>query len=367
MRVITFISLCLTLAVSVANAQIQPQTVQPSATMAEPGENWIMSVTRNAGYVFDASNGEMQGLISISGHTPAIQIDSTRREFYAAASYYSRGVYGERTDVLTIHDFDNLSPVAEVKIPNKIVSLNFRAYIGLMSGGKHVGVSNMTPAQSVSIVDVENRSFVGEISTPGCALIMPVQNNDFMTICGDGTLMLVELGDDGNETDRSRSDKFFDIQDDPVYDRPVETAGGWLLISNAGKAFDVSTSGSQMNVSDAWDVVSGEEAEEGWLPGGNQLYSVHRDLGLLYILMHKGEKYTHYEPGTEAWVFDLATKRRIAKMEFETPVGSIMVTQEAAPLLIISDKEGITHVYDALKFTHERTIEGPGASLFEDF
>ena len=94
MRVIILTGLCLMLAVSAPNAQIQPQTIQPSATMADPGENWIMSVTDRAAYIYDASNGEMHGLISISGHTPAVQIDESRREFYAAASYYSRGSYG---------------------------------------------------------------------------------------------------------------------------------------------------------------------------------------------------------------------------------------------------------------------------------
>jgi len=298
MRVITFTGLCLTLAASLANAQIQPQTMQPSETMAEPGENWIMTVTRNAGYIFDASNGEMHGLITISGHTPAVQPNPARGEFYAAVSYYSRGSYGERTDVLTIHDYENLAPIAEVDIPDKIVSLNFRAYIGLLSDGKHVAVSNMTPAQSVSIVDIDNRSFVGEISTPGCALILPVDNNDFMTMCGDGTLMLLEVDGDGKESNRIRTSKFFDVQEDPVYDRPVETADGWLLITNGGKAFEVSTSGNRMNVSDAWEIVTAEDAEDGWWPGGNQPYTVHRDLGLLYVTMHQGERYTHYDPGT---------------------------------------------------------------------
>lgn len=367
MRVIIFTGLCLLLAVSMANAQIQPQTMQPSETMDEPGKNWFMSVTRDAGYIFDASTGEMQGLISISGHTPAVQPSLARREFYAAASYYSRGVYGDRTDVLTIHDFENLSPVAEVKIPNKITSLDFRAYIGLLSDGKHVAVSNMTPAQSVTIVDVENRSFVGEISTPGCALILPVQNNDFMTLCGDGTLMLVEVDGNGSESNRSRTSKFFNVQDDPVYDRPVETAAGWLLVTNEGKAFDVSTAGNRVNVSNAWDIVTAEDAEENWRPGGEQLYSIHKRLGLLYISMHQGKQYTHYDPGTEVWVFSLATKKRIARIELaETPAVTIMVTQEAEPLLLIADEEGKTHVYDALRFTHERTIEGPQADLFED-
>lgn len=365
MRVITFTSLCLTLAVSVANAQIQPQTIQPTETMAAPGENWIMSVTSDAGYIFDASSGEMQGLISISGHTPAVQPHPSRGEFYAAASYYSRGSYGDRTDILTIHDYENLSPIAEVAIPNKITALPLRTYIGLLSDGNHVAVSNMTPAQSVSIVDIVNRNFVGEISTAGCALILPVANNDFMSLCGDGTLMLIDIDSDGNESNRTRSAKFFDVQEDAVYDRPVQTADGWLLVSHGGKAYDVSVSASNMNIGDAWEIVTAEDAEEGWWPGGGQLYTVHKNLGLLYISMHKGEEFSHHEPGTEVWVVSLASRRRIATIEFEKTVTSIMVTQEAEPLLMV-DTEGETNVYDALTFTFERTIPGPGASIFED-
>ena len=82
--------------------------------------------------------------------------------------------------------------------------------------------------------------------------------------------------------------------------------------------------------------------------------------------MHKGEQYTHHEPGTEVWVFSLASKLRIATIEFEKPVVSVMVTQEAEPLLMISDEDGATKVYDALTFVYQRTIEGPGAELFED-
>ncbi len=366
MRVITFTSLCLTLAVSVANAQIQPQTMQPAETMDEPGENWIMSVSRGAGYIFDASTGDMQGLISISNLTPAVQPHPARGEFYAAASFYSRGTYGERTDLLTIHDYENLSPIAEVEIPNKITSLPIRTYIGLLSDGNHVAVSNMTPAQSISIVDIENRNFVGEISTAGCALILPVENNDFMTMCGDGTLMLVEVDSDGNESNRSRSAKFFDVQEDPVYDRPVQTADGWLLVTNAGKAIEVTTSGSDMNIADPWDIVTEEDSEAGWWPGGSQLYTVHKELGLLYIAMHQGEEYSHHEPGTEVWVVSLESRRRIATIEFEEPVTNIMVTQESDPLLIV-DMDGTANVHDALTFTFERKLpHGQGPEMFED-
>lgn len=366
MRVITFTSLCLMLTFSAANAQIQPQTMQPNEIMSEPGENWIMTVTSGAGYIFDASSGEMQGLISVSNQSPAVQPHPARGEFYAAGAFFSRGSYGERTDVLTIHDYENLSPIAEVEIPSKTTALPFRTYIGLLSGGNHVAVFNMTPAQSVSIVDVVNRNFVGEISTPGCALILPVANNDFMTICGDGTLMLIDVDESGNESNRTRSAKFFDVQDDAVYDHPVRTADGWLLVSHGGKAYEVSVSGADMNIGNPWDIVTAEDAEEGWWPGGRQLYSVHKDLGLAYISMHQGEKYTHHEPGSEIWVVSLEAQRRIARIEFETPVVSVMVTQEAEPLLMVFDSEGGTHVYDALTFTHERSIPGPDVELFED-
>jgi len=366
MRVITIMFLSMALASAPCSAQIEPQTIQPGEKMHTPGKNWFMAITDNAGYIYDATTGEMQGLISLSSQTPAVQPSMARHEFYAAASYYSRGSYGARTDILTIHDFDNLSPVAEVDIPDKITALGFRAYIGMMSGGRHVGVSNMTPAQSVSIVDIEKRNFVGEISTPGCSLIMPVDNNDFMTICGDGTLKLVGLGDDGRETNRSRSSPFFDVQEDAVYDWPEPTAGGWLLVSVAGKAFTAKADGSRINISKPWDMVASEDAADNWWPGGNQLIAVHKSLGLAYLIVHQGEQYSFREPGTEIWVFSLDAQRRIARMVFEKPVANVMVTQEDEPLLIVSGEEGGIEIYDALRFTHERTIEGP-TGIYEDF
>jgi len=367
MRFIPLTLLTLLAPLPAALAQIAPETMGPPVTMADPGENWFISVAGDAGYIFDASNGDMHGMIRKSGHTPAIQPSNERREFYLAASYYSRGTYGERTDILSIQDFTNLSTVAEVEIPEKIAALNYRAYIGLLSGGRHVGVSNITPALSVSIVDVEDREFVGEISTPGCALILPVENNDFLTMCVDGTLMLVQLDDDGEETGRVRSRKFFDLQDDPVYDRPVRTADGWLLLSNNGRAFDVAVSGNNIRIGDPWDIVTEEDAAENWWPGGSQLVTVQRALGIAYVTMHQGERYSHHEAGTEIWVFSLAAKRRIGRIVLEEPASSVMVTQEEAPLLIVGGDDAPTRVFDPLTFRMLRTIDGPSARLFEDF
>ncbi|MGI9262488.1 MAG: amine dehydrogenase large subunit [Woeseiaceae bacterium] len=366
MRVITRTLLCLAFTIPMANAQIQPQTIQPNETMSDPGANWFVAHAGNAGYVIDATTGEMHGLISIANQSPGFRASMARKEFYSPSVFWSRGTYGERTDRLVVHDFENLSPIAEIEIPPKSTLLGYRAYTGMMSDGRHLGINNLTPAQSISIVDVQDREFVGEVSTPGCSLVLPVENNDFLTICGDGTLMLIGLDENGQETNRVRSDKFFELTEDPIYDRPQRTDNGWFLFTNGGDGFNVTTSGGTITISSAFNIVSEEDAAEGWWPGGGELASVHRDLGLLYVTMHQGEQYSHHEPGTEVWVFNMATGLRIARVEFEVPVDHLLVTQEDEPLLIIGDVEGGTHVYDALKFTHQRTIELPGAGMYVD-
>lgn len=372
MRVITLIALYLALNIALgipaANAQIQPETIGQE-TMSAPGENWFISKTAAGAYIYDGLSGEMQGMLSLAGfNTASVQPYGPRREFYSADSYYSRGVHGDRTDVVTIYDYENLSPVAEIEIPKKIAVLSIAGHLGLTGNGRHLLVFNMTPAQSVSIVDVENRNFVGEISTPGCAIMMPIADNDFLMICGDGTIQLIQLDDSGNEANRVRSEQFFDVDEDAAFDVPARSKDGWLLISHAGKAFDVSKDGTQLVISE-WSIVTKEDVEEDWLPGGLQLNTIHEDLGLLYILMHQGGEYTHHEPGSEIWVIDINQRRRIARVELDVTAANLMVTQESDPKLLVSDTEGGLHVYDALQLKLERTIEdsGPPTALLVDF
>lgn len=368
MRAMTLAALTLPAFLSVANAQLAPETIG-SETMPDPGDNWFIAKTSDGAYVWDGASGEMQGLLSLSSYTPAVQPNPARKEVYAAESYFSRGVHGDRTDILAIYDFENLSPIAEVEIPQKIAVLSLRGHIGLMGSGRHVAVFNMTPGQSVSIIDVENRRFVDELSTAGCAIIMPVAENDFLMICGDGTLQLIRLNADGTESDRARSREFFDLQEDPVFDRPIRTADGWLLISHEGQVFNVTTEGDRIRISDGWSIVSEEDVDEEWRPGGGQLKTLHRQTGLLFVLMHQGEQYTHHEPGTEVWVFDSATERRVGRMELETAANHILVTQHDDPKLVVADEEGGLHVFDALTMKLDQTIEdaGPGAALLQDF
>lgn len=368
MRFLTPLALASTLAIGLtiplASAQITPEEISIE-TMPEPGTNWFISKTRNGGYIFDANTGEMQGLLSLSRYTPAVASWAPRREFYAAESYLSRGVYGDRTDIVAIYDYENLSPVAEIEIPNHMARLDVRNHLGLMNDGRHLAVLNMNPGHSVSIVDVQDRVFIYEVSTPGCAVIMPVAESDFLQICGDGTLQLIQLDLSGFEENRVRSPQFFNVIDDAVFDRTTRSEDGWILITHAGNIFEVDTDDDEINISESWSIVP--EGEEDWRPGGFEFISHHHDRNFLYVAMHQGEVDTHHQGGDEIWVIDTNTRRRVHRLELEVPAGSLMVTQEAEPKLIVGDEEGGTHIYDAFSFIHEQTLATPAASIFEDF
>lgn len=365
MRFFKALALGLTLASSMAIAQLPAEQISVES-MQDPGPNWFISKSGNGARVFDAESGEMQGLLSLSDWTPAVTKWHPRREFYAAESYFSRGVHGERTDLVAIYDYPNLAPVAEVIIPNHMARLPVRGHLALLNNGRHLVVHNMNPGHSVSIVDVQDRVFVYEISTPGCAVNLAVAQNDFLQICGDGTLQLIQLDLSGFESNRVRSDVFFDVQADAVFDRAASTAEGWVLVTHSGKLVEVSTDDTEINIGEEWEIP--EATAEGWRPGGRtEIHSVHHATGLLYIAMHEGGIDTHHDRGTEIWVVNMNTQRLLHRLKMEKPVNTLMVTQETNAKLIVSALEGNIDVYDAFSFKLERSIVAPGATMFEDF
>jgi len=310
------------------------QELGGGVTMSEPGDHWFMTIGfMGGGNVFDADTGEMKGKISVSDYTSAVSFDRERSQIYVPATFYSRGTYGERTDLLVINDVENLAPIAEVAVPNKLAVVFHRAVINPI-GDRFIGLYNMTPAMSVSIVDVENQQFVGEISTPGCGFVYPLNGRRFMQICGDGTVQVIELGRNGNETNRVRSESFFDIDEDPVFDLALKKPDGWVLVSFEGQVFEV-TVDDDITISEPWSILTEEDAEEGWRVGGDQPFAYNAETGILFTLMHQGGPDTHEDPGTEVWAFYMNNQRRGYRIQLEEPSGVIEVSSDSDPLLYI--------------------------------
>ena len=87
-----------------------------------------------------------------------------------------------------------------------------------------------------------------------------------------------------------------------------------------------------------------------------QAASLHQATQRLYLLMHQGDFYSYEAPGTEIWVYDLASQARLAKISPRRPSISIAVSQDDNPLLYaITEDMGSLDVYDAGSGEHLRS------------
>ncbi|MEE4360857.1 MAG: amine dehydrogenase large subunit, partial [Pseudomonadales bacterium] len=257
------------------------------AEVGPAGPHWFLVVRSfdvGIAHLVDGDTGEVEGTLSLSLYTPGLVRDASRNLVHAYGSYYSRLYSGTRTDVVQSFDARTLAVVGEVEIPPKSAGIGHSGMLGLIAG-RFLGVWNITPAMSVSIVDVEAGTFVGELSTPGCAGVYPV-GSGFLMPCGDGTLQYVALDADGAETSRSRSANFFDVQEDPVFDYAVPTKTGWLFMSFEGKVFEATVGRGGVEVSAPWSIFDdAAEAEHSWRIGGSQPFAYNAETGLLVTLM----------------------------------------------------------------------------------
>ena len=76
--------------------------------------------------------------------------------------------------------------------------------------------------------------------------------------------------------------------------------------------------------------------------------------------MHQGGKDTHEDAGTEVWVFNKETKRRISRIKLETQGTSIHVGQSNEALLTVTAVDSTLRVYDVAKTKPVRTIKQVG-------
>lgn len=356
----------LTLWVSAALAELQPES--PGIIESLPDSwpaHWIIAADASFFHMSDGkfivldagsddSNERFKGFFNGSFIANFAQATS-RPEIYIAETFRSRGQRGVRTDVLTIIGKNNLAPIDEVVIPPKRSSNMPTAYnVSLVDDEKLALVYNFTPAQSVTVVDIEAREFLAEIPIPGCALAYPMNGRAFASICSDASIMAVTLGDDGQQVASSRTPPFFDVSADPLMEKPAMHEGVAYFPTFLGNVYPVDLNGSTPVVGDAWSMLG--DGDGGWRPGGIQL-SAADAAGKLYFLMHpEGGDGTHKDPGVEVWVFDSQTGRRTNRITLELPALSINVTRDDGPLLVATNINMEIDVYDAASGEHRRTL-----------
>ena len=154
-----------------------------------------------------------------------------QNEVYMTETFYSRGVRGERTDVVTIWSKDTLEPIDEVvwSNTNRYMGLPQRNALQLIDNEKLLLVFNLNPATSVTVIDIESRKILNEIAIPGCALIYPTGKRGFSSICSNGSLLSTQLTSDGKITSQKRTIPFFNPDTTPVFEH-VALVDGFAYI-----------------------------------------------------------------------------------------------------------------------------------------
>jgi methylamine dehydrogenase heavy chain len=311
------------LAAGEASAELPLETVGRVETISLPhGEHWIFvgDVVHRRTALVDVDDGRMLGILDSGWGLPQTLHPASRPEIYVLETHYSRGSRGDRTDVLTVYDAASLAPTAEVVLPPKrALSATPVAHAALSDDDRFAAIFNLTPATSLSIVDLAQRRFVGEITTPGCSLVYPVGKRRFAMLCMDGGLLLVTLDDEGREAGKLRTPPFFDPDVDPVTEKAARWGDRWFFPSYEGWIQPVSFSGDKPVFEKRWSLVSDSERDDDWRIGGYQQLAVHQTSGRLYALMHQGGPDTHKQRGSEIWVYHLATLKRIQRIELVNP------------------------------------------------
>jgi methylamine dehydrogenase heavy chain len=314
------------------------ESVGKVVTLPErPGPHWfwLSDVLLHRTALFDADTGEQLGAISSGtagvGFVIAPLFSPDRREIYLAETYYTRGVRGERSDVVTVYDARTLQPLEEIAIPPKRGEyFPGNAANALTDDGRFMAVFNITPGMSLSIVDLKARRFTVEIPAPGCGLAYGAGARRFLMLCANGSALVVTVDEEGREVGVERSEPFFDPQKDPVTEKAVRRGNQWLFVSFEGVVHAVDVAGDKPRFAESWSLVDDADRRASWRIGGAQHLAVHGPSGRLYALVHQGGPDTHKDPGTEVWVYDLAARRRVQRIAVLNPLASF-VGQQMGP------------------------------------
>ncbi|MEO0031671.1 MAG: hypothetical protein RIS94_1429 [Pseudomonadota bacterium] len=340
-------------------APLPEEPVPSVATLpAQWPASWVMvhdfhfnSIVDGRIAVVDTANTAqpLKGLVRASQFASMLS-SRERGEIYTAETFYPRLTRGERTDAITIWDMATLEPKGEIVVPGgkRQQSVTYPHLFQFTNGGKWALVANFTPAQSVTVVDLEARKVLNEIDLPGCAQIYPTGPRGFTSLCADGSAFSVTLDDKGAAASSKSVAKVQDIDHQPLFSTPtmVGTTAWFVSFHGMVQGFDLSGTVAKP-LKDTFSVGTAEGGQPEWRPGGWQV--INSDAaGRLYVLMSPyGKEGSHKDGGTEVWVIDPAKKARTARIALQGQSVAIAVTREQTPHLIAARADGAIDVYDA--------------------
>jgi len=303
-------------------------------------------------YLFDGDSYRRLGQIGAGFYT-SLNLSPDGATTAVATTYFARGSRGARTDVVEFTDNTTLTVTHEILLPAKRALTAPGLFNLAYSADAHfLYAAYMTPAASFGVLDPAAGKVLGEVDTAGCVLVIPSGRYQVSSICESGRLLTVTLDAQGHELARAMSEPFFDADKDPVFVQGIPSTRGDVFLSFLGEVHEIDFSGAQPQLAAPWSLVSAAEKGAHWRPGAYQVGAIHRELGRLYVPMHEGGEGTHKDGGTEIWVYDLASHRRLARWPLKghglSRVIAVQVSQDPAPILFAATETSDLAVLDAL-------------------
>lgn len=362
------VMIALTMAGAAAAAEFEAEPLGQVVELPSPNpDHWVVvhdiafnHMREGKLYLVDPSadslGGQMRGIMSADFIASFAQ-SARRNEYYVVETFFARGGRGgARTDVVTIYDPGTLAVTHEIVIPPKRLSgMPHRYQVTLVDDDRYLLVYNFTPSQSVTVVDLDTRKVLGEVSIAGCAFAFPTGTRGFSSLCSDGGLLTTRLKEDGSLADTHRIKPFNDVIDDAMFARPAQIGGVFYFPTFTGNVVPIDMSGADASVGSTWSLTTAEERAAGWRPGGAWPAIGNPD-GRMYVLMHPdGHEGTHKNGGSEVWVFDAAKGERVGRIVLERWGIALSMSASAQPQLLVTGAEPVVDVYQA-DGTHVRTL-----------
>jgi methylamine dehydrogenase heavy chain len=348
-----------------ALAQMPPNEQVTVLQLPAYSPHWVATMTPLSGSIMMTPivliDGDTQKVLgNLSGGLAAMFAPSPDHKFfYLADTFYSRGTQGDRTDVLSIYDATHLSRIGEIPITSKRqLALADPSSMGVTPDGRFVLLLNLTPATSVTAVDLDGKKVAGEIQTPGCSEILILGDRQFASVCADGSMLTTDFDDSAKTTSQKRTAKpFFDVEKDPVFQLPAMIDKKAYFVSYHGMVYPMDLSASPAEPAETWSMLSDAEKKEGWRPGGWQPVAGYAPGHLIFVLMHQGGEWTQKSAGPEVWVYDVNDHKRVARIPMPLQSNAIKVSQDDNPLLFaLVTSETKLQIFSALKGRYLGTV-----------
>ncbi|MEX2517373.1 MAG: amine dehydrogenase large subunit [Gammaproteobacteria bacterium] len=297
----------------------------------------------------DGASGDYLGTMD-TGLLAVPQASPKDGMLYIADTRYSMHSRWDKDDIIVKWDPRELKPLEVIDIPNtRSGAMVHNGGSAISNDGKYFYSYQFTPVNGIVIVDLEKKKYLDTIETSQCWYVYATGKNRFAVRCRDGSMTAVTHDANGKEVSRVSTDPIHPPVDQPTYNDPAwdQLTGQMYLVSFWGKVYPVDLSGDKPVVGKSWDLLTKEERDNKWAPGGWQPLDYHAKSGRLFVAMDRRAKWAHTSESNEVWVYDVKTQKRVKKINLAHSAANIAVDRADKPhLYAVSSHNASLDIYD---------------------